>query len=110
VEVGDDPAHLGSEAALQRYREGLDEADLDAEAATARRHLCSDEAGSHHCDAPRCRLERGADGKAVLEGAQRVHALDVVGARKTAGRGSGREHQPVVGQPLAAGHEDRLIL
>src|SRR3546814_9144935 len=89
VEVGDDRAHGRAEPALEGHRQGLDEADLDAEAPAGGGHLCSDEARADHCDPTGPGLERGADGQAVVERAKGVNAVEVVGAGEAPGRGAG---------------------
>ena len=51
------------------------------------------------------RRQRGADGLAVVEGAQRVHAVEVIGAGQALGRGARRDHEAVVAELLPAGEQ-----
>ena len=53
------------------------------------------------------RHQRGADGRAVVEGAQRVHPVQVVGARQALRRRARGDHETVVRKLLAAGQEHR---
>ena len=48
VHVGDHRAHLRAEPPLERHRQRLDEADLDAAPTAGRRHLGADEPGADH--------------------------------------------------------------
>ena len=58
--------------------------DLEPERAARRRHLGPDEPGADDHDTRRGRLEVGPEPHGVVEGADHVHAVDVVGAGQPA--------------------------
>ena len=77
--VADDRAHCPR----QRSREHLQHGDVEAAPAARRRHLRADEPGADHDDA-RPGLQTGANGEAVVEGAEDEDAVE----RGSAGQGA----------------------
>ncbi len=102
VETGAHRAHLGAERSFEGDRQGLDDGHVEITFATAGGDLGADEACTDHDDAARPAVEGSTDGDGVVEGAQHVHAGDVVGAGEGSGRCTGGHDELVEGEVLVA--------
>ena len=80
----------------------LEQRDLEAAVAARGRHLGADEAGADHDHPLGQVVEVGAQGEAVVERAQHVHALEHRCPGQPAGRGAGGDDEAVVADPVAA--------
>ena len=104
-------AHALAQRLAERHGEGFEHGDLGADGVGRGRHFGTDEAGAHHNDTAAGGgdpFEVGADGKAVVERAQDVNAVERRHARKAAGRRTGGDHQTVEGDALSVVDHDLL--
>ena len=107
MQPGHQLADLLAEHRRQRRRLRLDQHDVDAELAQARRHLAADEAGADDHGVPG-RAGVLAQRQALVERPQHADALEVGERRNALGHQARRDDQLVVADDVAVGQRHRL--